>query len=198
MTNEVMRDRLAAAAQHLLDALDNYHLHGAQVGGNRRKQALRTAAQDVRDTLKDCETLTEQPCYCGPGISLQSVSGGAHETGLFGTVWLRIDDESVEYVRKSASPAVVPIRASTKLTSWPLGMGLEPEKVAQAEARIRESVALHQYGQAAEKEPGADDPYLTGVCTENGCSLCRTPVALRKRGQFYAGICNVSKEPGHD
>jgi hypothetical protein len=30
--------------------------------------------------------------------------------------------------------------------------------------------------------------YLEGGCTESECRLCRTPVNLRKRGQFHAGI----------
>lgn len=48
----------------------------------------------------------ERPCFCDSEISLQSVAGGAHPTGLHGTVWLRIGDQTVEYVRKSSSPAV--------------------------------------------------------------------------------------------
>jgi hypothetical protein len=113
-------------------------------------------------------------------------------------VWLHIDDESVEYVRKSARSTVVPVLDTSKLTPWPPGIGLEPEKLAQAEARIRAALEKPMGHAQPTPEPRADDPYLAGVCTESGCSLCRTPVALRKRGQFHAGICNVSKEPGHD
>lgn len=41
----------------------------------------------------------EQECLCGGGVSLQSVSGGAHATGLYGTVWLNVEGETVEYAR---------------------------------------------------------------------------------------------------
>lgn len=41
----------------------------------------------------------EQECLCGGGVSLQSVSGGAHRTGLYGTVWLNVEGETVEYAR---------------------------------------------------------------------------------------------------
>ena len=51
---------------------------------------------------------------------------------------------------------VAGIPATGEVAPWPPGMGLEPEKVAQAKERIRDSVALHQFGQAAEKELGHD------------------------------------------
>lgn len=46
-----MTQALRDAAQALLDALDNYHLHGSQVGGQRRKDRLRAAANSVRAAL---------------------------------------------------------------------------------------------------------------------------------------------------
>lgn len=64
--------------------------------------------------------------------------------------------EAARWVVREYGAVVAPVLDTSKLTSWPLGMGLEPEKLAQAEARIRDSVALHQYGQAAEKELGHD------------------------------------------
>lgn len=46
-----MTQSIRDAAQALLDALDNYHLHGSQVGGQRRKDRLRAAATSVRAAL---------------------------------------------------------------------------------------------------------------------------------------------------
>lgn len=177
MTNEVTRDPIAV----LLRLVDDFEWAvKTQRSGDADKlrKAIRTHVESMLPlpvagipATGEAMPDTEQPCYCGPGISLQSVSGGAHETGLFGTVWLRIDDELVEYVRKSVGPAVVtgtlhiprttecrpgdklysyappspearaagcrpvgegavPVLDTSKLTPWPPGMGLEPEKVA--------------------------------------------------------------------
>lgn len=56
-------DKIRTAAQALLDALDNYTLHPGTVGGNRRKQQLRSAADETRAALADPERRSPLPLY---------------------------------------------------------------------------------------------------------------------------------------
>lgn len=77
--------------------------------GKAYREAFAVVKAHIRQMLDDARNKplpAEEPCFCDSEISLQSVAGGAHPTGLHGTVWLRIGDQTVEYVRKSSSPAV--------------------------------------------------------------------------------------------
>lgn len=78
---------------------------GMEIAGIDAVEACARKLVGAREPLPP----TEQPCFriCNGDISLQSVAGGVHPTGLYGTVWLRIGDQVVEYVRKSSSLAVV-------------------------------------------------------------------------------------------
>jgi len=46
----------------------------------------------------------EDFCACNKSISLQMISGGAHASGLYGTLTLKIDDKYVEYVPDPPQP----------------------------------------------------------------------------------------------
>lgn len=80
---------------------------GAEDGSGWSRVHARADGTVVQEHIPAAAVMAEQPCFCNGDISLQSVAGGAHPTGLYGTVWLRIGGQVVEYVRKASWPAVV-------------------------------------------------------------------------------------------
>lgn len=83
--------------------------HATSVG--QFANAIAAAARATETFNAACDAVFgvagESFCYCNPDIRLDSVAGGANKAGLYGTVHLRIGNESVEYARVKSSPAVV-------------------------------------------------------------------------------------------
>jgi hypothetical protein len=67
----------------------------------------------------------ESFCYCNDGISLQSVSGGAHKAGYAGEVFLKVEGEYVRYIKADPAPSVAPEPPKEKIApvqGWPQGI----------------------------------------------------------------------------
>ena len=80
---------------------------GTEEGSGWSRVHVRADGVLVQEHIPAAAVLAERPCFCNGVISLQSVAGGAHPTGLYGTVWMRIGGQVVEYTRKASGPAVV-------------------------------------------------------------------------------------------
>lgn len=71
----------------------------------------------------------ESFCYCDDEISLQMVSGGGAEEGLFGRITLKIDGEYVSYLREAPKPPVQePVRQVIPCKTCGNGGSLEGDK----------------------------------------------------------------------
>lgn len=89
---------LTPLGELLICVPSNAGLTGAALHGIKHAEAIVRLLSPLLQPQASMPS-QEQFCFCNHDISLQSVSGGAHHNSLYGSVWLRVGDQQVEYMR---------------------------------------------------------------------------------------------------